>query len=211
MTTQERWRATWWFFLTLFPLAVFGWGAFVYAGVRARKPSWISWGVAYLAVTVLGWALTQTDPDSTANGLGGGLVLFVWAATVVHALAIRSEYLNRLELAAKLDLAEEQLEERDEARRLVEEDPLRARELGVGRPDLDGFAGGLVDLNNAPVAVIEELPGVSHKLATRIVAVREEVGGFSSLDDLAHVLDLPVALVDRIRAEVVVLPRGVPG
>jgi DNA uptake protein ComE-like DNA-binding protein len=59
--------------------------------------------------------------------------------------------------------------------------------------------------------VIEELPGVSREVAERIVAMREEVGGFSSLEDLEHVLDLPVALVDRIRADVVVLPRGTRG
>jgi hypothetical protein len=208
VTTQERWRATWWFFLTLVPLAVFGWGAFVYAGARARKPSWIAWGVVYFAVTAAGWMGAQTDEDSTLNGISGGLILLVWAATVVHALAIRNAYLERLELDAKLDPAEDRLAEREEARRLVEEDPMRARELGVGRPDLDGFSGGLVDLNSAPVSAIEELAGVNHKLATKLVAVREEVGGFSSLEDLAHVLDLPVALVDRIRDDVVVLPRG---
>ena len=210
MTTQERWRATWWFFLTLFPLALLGWGAFVYAGMRVRKPEWIAWGVVYLTLTAVGWGLTQAEPDSTANEIGGGLVVFVWAVTIVHALAIRSAYLDRLELDAKLDRAEDRLEERDEARRIAAEDPVRARELGVGRPDLDGFAGGLVDLNSAPVAVLEELPGVTHKLATKIVAVRVEVEGFSSLEDAAHVLDLPVALVDRIRPDVVVLPRGTP-
>jgi competence ComEA-like helix-hairpin-helix protein len=80
--------------------------------------------------------------------------------------------------------------------------------MGVGRPDRDGFAGGLVNLNNARASEIEELPGVTREVADRIVVMREEVGGFSSLEDLAHVLDLPVALVDRIRADVVVLPRG---
>jgi DNA uptake protein ComE-like DNA-binding protein len=59
--------------------------------------------------------------------------------------------------------------------------------------------------------VIEELPGVSRELADRIVLTREELGGFSSLDDLAHVLDVPVAVVDRIRADVVLLPRGMHG
>ena len=210
MKTSDRWRATWWFFLTLFPLAVFGWGAFLIAGKRARKPAWIVWGVVYLAVTAFGWIAAQAETGLLAD-MAGGVILLAWAATVVHALAIRGEYLDRLELDAKLDRAEDRLEERDEARRLAEEDPVRARDLGVGRPDLDGFAGGLVDLNNAPVQAIEELPGVNHKLATKVVAVREEVGGFSSLEDAAHVLDLPVALVDRIRADVVVLPRGTPG
>lgn len=113
--------------------------------------------------------------------------------------------------SGEYDRAEDRLEEREEARRLAHEEPARALELGIGRPDQGGFDGGLVDLNNAPVDVIEELAGVNRRLAERIVATREEVGGFSSLDDLAHVLYLPVALVDRIRADVVLLPRSTRG
>jgi len=59
--------------------------------------------------------------------------------------------------------------------------------------------------------VTEELAGVNRELAERIVATREGVGGFSWLDDLAQVCGLPIALVDRIRVDVVVLPRGTRG
>jgi Helix-hairpin-helix motif len=204
----KRWRETWWFFLTLFPLALLGWGAFVYAGARARKRSWIAWGVVYFALTAFGWLAAQAEDDSTVDNLAGPVILLVWVATIVHALVLRPAYLDRRQLEAKLDRAEDRLEEREEARRLAEDDPARALELGVGRPDLDGFAGGLVDLNNAPAAAIEELPGVNRELAERIVLTRAELGGFSSLDDLGHVLELPVSLVDRIRADVVLLPRG---
>ncbi len=145
--------------------------------------------------------------------MGITLVLVGWGVSLVHAFAIRSRFLERMELleSGEYDRAEDRLDAREEARRLVREDPARAIEMGVGRPDRDGFAGGLVDLNNAPASVIEELSGVSREQAERIVVMREEVGGFSSLEDLAHVLDLPVALVDRIRPEVVVLPRGTHG
>jgi Helix-hairpin-helix motif len=207
----KRWRETWWVFLPLFPLALLGWGAFLIAGKRGRKPAWIAWGVVYFALTAFGWGAAQADDTSALEDVAGGVIVLVWAATAVHAFAIRGEYLERIDLDAKVDRAEDRLAEREEARRLVREDPVRARELGVGRPDLDGFAGGLVDLNNAPTSAIEELAGVNRELAMRIVRMREEVDGFSSLDDLAHVLDLPVELVDRIRDDVVVLPRGTPG
>ena len=52
---------------------------------------------------------------------------------------------------------------------------------------------------------------MNRELAERIVATREGVGGFSWLDDLAQVCGLPIALVDRIRVDVVVLPRGTRG
>jgi DNA uptake protein ComE-like DNA-binding protein len=109
----------------------------------------------------------------------------------------------------RYDRAEDRLLEREEARRLAREEPIRALEMGVGRPDRpDAFAGGLVDLNNAPSRGDRGASRVSRQLAERIVAVREEIHGFSSLEDLGHVLDLEPALLDRVRADVVLLPRG---
>jgi hypothetical protein len=206
----ERATRSWWVLLTLAPLGMLSFGAFVYAGVRARERRWIGWGVVYAFVIYAAFLLATTDEDSVLSDIGVTLVLLAWAASFAHALAIRGTFLERMELVEgePYDHAEDRALEREEARRLAREDPGMALEMGVGRPDLDGFAGGLVDLNNAPASVIEELPGVSREVAERIVIVREQIGGFSSLEDFDHVVDLPVALLDRIRADVVVLPRG---
>jgi len=48
---------------------------------------------------------------------------------------------------------------------------------------------------------------VDRRLARRIVHTRDEVGGFSSLYDLGHLLDLDARLVDAIAQRVVCLPR----
>jgi hypothetical protein len=171
-------------------------------------------GIVYAFVLYAGFLLTvSTEDESVVSNVGITLVLLGWGVSLVHAFAIRDRYLERMELleGGVYDRAEDRLDEREEARRLAREEPDRALAMGVGRPDREGFHGGLVDLNNAPASAIEELPGVSRELAERIVVIREEVSGFSSLDDLAHVLDLPVALVDRIRPDVVLLPRGTPG
>ena len=57
------------------------------------------------------------------------------------------------------------------------------------------------------LAGLEELPGIGRALAEHIVRVREEVGGFTSLEELGVVADLDGALVERIRDDVVFLPR----
>lgn len=209
----ERITRSWWVLLTLAPLGLLSFGAFLYAGIRARVQRWIVAGIVYAFAIYVGFILATTDEDAVLSDVGIAIVFLAWAASFVHAVSIRSAYLERMELVEgeHYDSAEDRALEREEARRLAREDPARALEMGVGRPDREGFAGGLVDLNNAPASVIEELPGVSREVAERIVAMREEVGGFSSLEDLEHVLDLPVAMVDRIRADVVVLPRGTRG
>ena len=200
--------------LPVVPLGLLSFGAFLYTGVRARHRRWIVAGVVYGVVVYTGFVLAgATDEDAVASDVGITLLLVGWAVSTVHAFTIRAPYLERMELleGKTYDQAEDRALEREEARRLAREEPARALEMGVGRPDREGFHGSLVDLNNTPASVIEELPGVNRELAERIVVMREEVGGFSSLDDLAHVLDLPVALVDRIRADVVLLPRGTRG
>src|SRR5205807_9001109 len=109
------------------------------------------------------------------------------------SFAIRSSY--RQAVASSFDAAlvgaQRRLSERERARRLAQDRPVVAKELGVGRPDLsDAQDAGLVDVNNAPARVLATLPGVDDSLATRIVEARAEVHGFSSADDLGLALNL---------------------
>jgi competence protein ComEA len=56
-----------------------------------------------------------------------------------------------------------------------------------------------LDLNQADVAALTTLPGVGPALAERIVAHRQQVGRFASLDDLMRVRGIGPALVERLR------------
>jgi hypothetical protein len=109
---------------------------------------------------------------------------------------------------ARLDGARERLEQREKALELARENPRLALEAGVGRPDLPGaYDGGLIDLNHAPAEVIACLPTFNAELADRVVATRERVDGFSSIEDFGTVLDLPGDHVEHLRDRVVFLPR----
>ena len=57
---------------------------------------------------------------------------------------------------------------------------------GAGGSGQD-VSGGVVDLNTADQATLETLPGIGPALAERIVAWREEHGGFSAVEDLLEV------------------------
>jgi hypothetical protein len=109
---------------------------------------------------------------------------------------------------ARLEAARERLAHREKALELARENPQLALEAGVGRPDLPGaYDGGLVDVNHAPVEVIAGLPSLDKNLVDQIVAARERLGGFASLEDLGTVLDLPGDQVEDLRQHVVFLPR----
>ena len=70
----------------------------------------------------------------------------------------------------------------------------------VGQAPAPGAqAGGLINLNSADQATLETLPHVGPALAQRIIAYRDEHGGFASVDELAEVSGIG----DKIFADLV--------
>ena len=191
--------------LAAVPLGFTAWAAFLFIGLRARRPLWAAFAAVYLGSLVLALALA-----GWSNTIAGLIIIATWGAAFVHALALRKPYLERMEALEdpKLEAAEDLLRRREVAADIVRHDPDRALELGVGRPDVpSAYDGGLVDVNNAPAAVLAGLPGFDDKLAERALKARDEVGGFSSVADLGNVLDLPAETVERLRDLVVFLPH----
>jgi Helix-hairpin-helix motif len=197
-----------WVLTSLIP---FGWvtfAGFLFAGFRAKRPVWVAAGLGYLAITVA--TILVTSLDENTDGLDdniGYIVMFTaWGVGIVHAFLSRKPYLRRLEIIddPALQAARTSEERRAYARDLAQRNPELARAALLGRAG--GFdEGGIVDINHAPVEDIADLPGIDAATARRIVAVREGVGGFSSLEDLGMTMDLPGELVEKLRGRIVCL------
>ncbi len=74
--------------------------------------------------------------------------------------------------------------------------------MGGGVGSAAGGPDAVVDLNTADQATLETLPGIGPALAGRIIAWREEHGGFSSVDDLLDVSGIGQARLDDLRDRV---------
>jgi hypothetical protein len=199
-----------WVLSSLIP---FGWvtfAGFLFAGFRARRPAWVIAGLGYLAVTAITLYVVSIDnnEEGAEDNIGYILMFSAWGVGIVHSFLTRKPYLRRLAIIDDPALV---------AARTAEERRAFARELAVSQPDLaraarlgsaGGFdEGGVVDVNHAPVEDIADLPGIDAATARRIVAVRDRIGGFSSLEDLGMTMDLPGDVVEQLRRRVVCVPR----
>ena len=185
------------------PVGLTTWAAFLYIGVRARRRRWLAWAGVYLAGVVVWLVLdAPANPDSTAQGIAAAVALATWIGGGVHALLVSNDAVRRIRGTEDpaVEAAETRIERRAAGRHLLASKPALAREVGVGRPDIPGADDyGLVDVNHCPAAALTRLPGIGTDLADRIVHEREQAGGFSSVEDLGVLLDLPPATVDQIR------------
>ena len=198
----SRFREKAWLLLTL-PVGLTTWAAFLYIGVRARRRRWLAWAAVYLAGVVVWLVLdAPANPGSTARGIAAAVALAIWIGGGVHALVVSNDAVRRIRGSEDpaVEAAETRIERREAGRHLLASKPALAREVGVGRPDIPGADDyGLVDVNHCPAAALTRLPGIGTDLADRIVHEREQAGGFSSVEDLGVLLDLPPATVDQIR------------
>jgi competence protein ComEA len=143
---------------------------------------------------------TETSSTgSTGKGAGGdvvvhvagavsrpGVVTLVACARVIDAVeaaggGAADADLDRLNLAAKLV---------DGQRVLVQRVGEPAAPPVAGDTPIDpgsGEGGGLINLNVATQAQLEELPGIGPALASAIIAERDRRGGFRSINELRDV------------------------
>ena len=198
----SRFRGKAWLLLTL-PVGLTTWAAFLYIGIRARRRRWLAWAGVYLAGVVVWLVLdAPANPASTAQGIAAAVALATWIGGGVHALVVSNDAVRRIRDSEDpaVEAAETRIERRAAGRHMLASRPALAREVGVGRPDIPGADDyGLVDVNHCPAAALIRLPGIGAGLAGRIVSEREQAGGFSSVEDLGVLLDLPPATVDQIR------------
>jgi DNA uptake protein ComE-like DNA-binding protein len=183
---------------------VFGYAAFR----RRTAPYWItaslylvSFGVEYVSV--------DAAEGTAGDAVFGAVFLLNWLVATAHAFIIRPRVFrpeSRFQTA--VDLAEYRRELRQQAREAMAADPAMAWELHIGRPDLPRKYddGGLIDVNHVPPQVLASLPGMTPYLANRVAQVREQLGGFTSVEEMSVLAQLPPALAPQIGEYAVFLP-----
>ncbi|MFD2419432.1 hypothetical protein [Amycolatopsis pigmentata] len=220
-----------WYYLVLVGTAgLFAWVPFLHAATRVRtaKAGLLAalFGTLDIAMYILLGLTPQDGQGQTINSplstVGGLLMLGVVITGCVLLPPLRRRAYENAPVTVStpepvtgpvfdpaIQAALAARARREESRKLAANDPLLARELRIGRPDLARSYddGGLVDLNNAPAAVIADTCDIPAEVADAIVDTRERRGEpFSTVDELFVLADLPVNTWDRIRDRAVLVP-----
>lgn len=152
------------------------------------------------------WGSSTNSDTNLQSNVGVGVTVVLAAGGMAHALAIRKSVLAGNEDTANphdssLESAKRRLRRREESRRLVSTNPMLAKELNIGRPDLpsDFDDGGLIDVNYVPIDVFVDSCDLSPELASAIVENRDSIGGFRNRDDLEITLGLNPRLLAEFR------------
>jgi hypothetical protein len=205
----------------LVPLITLGIGTtlvFVFPAIRLRKAiHWLA-VVGYLALTVTCFATTNSPDSSVRRTVFTAAIVVLWLGGTAHAFAIRSRaFAARPPLPPRtpptpdyegaVRIATGRRELRAAARETAR-DPVMAWELRIGRPDLPrGFDdGGLIDVNHVPPYVLAQLPRMNTELVDRIVRAREQCGGFTSVEELSALAELPPTLTETLGEYAIFLP-----
>lgn len=194
---------SWWLALIALSCGLVTWAAFAYVGFRTRERKWILAAAVYLGLDVEAFVLLDRPGYGVSAAVATISVFVCWVGGFVHGLVIRGEVLDRLSFAEdpRLRDARSHVAWRDAAERLALADPSVAAQAGVGHGP--SSLGELVDVNRATAEEFATLPGFALELGKSIVALRDQRGGFDSVDDFATSIDLPIRVVDSVRDRLV--------
>jgi hypothetical protein len=212
-------KGRWYFVVAVCSAGLLAWVPFVHARSHLRRAAVTRLTWCYGAAAVVIGTLVSVAPrdasgevtaglGNTLSAIGGLLAIATAAVACVQLAPLRREvYAGAPAPEPALAAALEARERRAEARKIATTDPLLARDLKIGRPDLPRTYddGGLVDLNAAPAPAIAEACGLDETTADDIVAARPP-GGYLAVDDVFAAVDVPINAWDVIRDRAVAVP-----
>lgn len=87
----------------------------------------------------------------------------------------------------------------------IYETPLTNKVFSTDTEEKDDINRIIVDINNASLSALMELPGIGRETALRIIEYRSEFGKFSEINDLLKVHGIGLKKLERLKEHVVII------
>jgi len=184
MGRKWEWLHSLWIVWTL-PLGFTSWIAFIYIAWRARRVRWLLWGLLYFVAFA---AMAATNSGSQPTDVTIGLMIVAGMVSVVHAFAVRSDYLVRLENRMR-----EVADADERARRLEAE-----YQTQTGASPADGRSEQSAYSGSSDNATVPDKPEISREQTTASPTETppQEPAEVSSVAGSKSKLSEPVSIAD---------------
>ena len=201
---SARLRQLAWASVPIWSLSLLAFAPFLrLALTRRRVRDWLVFA-GYLAASITVLVLMSIGgPSDAVAATAGTLTIALMSASAVHAFfAFRSvpEAAGPPASEQALTTARTRMHRRRQAREFAGHNPVLARDLKIGRPDLphDYDDGGLVDVNQVPGDVLVSCLGLTPAESAAVIAARDQLGRFGSPEELSVYAQLPPGRVDAL-------------
>ncbi|WP_025273815.1 hypothetical protein [Haloglycomyces albus] len=215
---------------SLIPFASLGYlTPMVYLVGAVRRPGTTMWistaGYAVLWILILALVPVHDADSVIVNVLIALQILLLMIGAGVQSIVLRrrvwypstptatttTDYPrnNRAPMPDATELLHRKRMERQQARRIVADDPILAKQCCIGRPDVDARTvsdGGLVDVNHAPAQVLREYPGLSAAVADSVRERVSTLGPFTNMGEMLMEIDVAPEYVNELSEYAVFLP-----
>ena len=171
---------------------------------RRRARDWAVFAGYLVTSIVVAVLMSISGPADAVSATAGTLAMVVMVVGGVHAfIAFRPtpEANGSLTSEQALTAARARMHRRQHARELAEHNPVLARDLRIGRPDVphEYDDGGLVDVNQVPGQVLAACLGLTPAESAAVAAARDQLGRFSSPEELSVYAQLSPDRVEELR------------
>lgn len=176
----------------------------IYVGLRANKNKWIAVGTILEIPTII-FAIIVSYEITFYEDFLVILILLSAIISVIYALKIRNEYLQRIETISHIEepiknfnnLTQDIPKQHNTAPKsneIIDTVTERAEEI----TQIPEEVVEQVDINKASVDELEKLPGVNIVLAKKIVNATKQGKQFKDIEDLAQYLNVSENLMKNL-------------
>jgi DNA uptake protein ComE-like DNA-binding protein len=212
----------WWALSPAYSAGVIAFIPALHAAIKLQRRDVMAWAGALIAGDVVVWILASTTSASDGSASTPTALASIVLAIIgtVKAFQLRDAVFGEDDTqrqraafpnGAAQDPAVSQAlaarQRRAESIALAREDPALARDLKIGRPDVQRQYndGGLVDINHTSAEGLFTHLGFTREQARAVVEVRDTLSRFESVDDLISLVSLPPSAVDAVRDRILTL------
>jgi competence ComEA-like helix-hairpin-helix protein len=204
-----EWLNSIWMLWTILTFGFLNFISFFYIAYRVKQRKWTIWGFIYSIPFIFYIFLIElVTEDHWLVTFGFVLLMVMWIVSIFHVIKIRPEYLLRLEaqkgrLNKELDDLRKTIAKEYKQPFEKELSPFTINQNQENEKSAESKQQPqLIDINTASEKEIASISAIGVILAKKVVTIREETGGFQSLEHFGQLLQLKPHVLERIKSNV---------